>query len=191
MSQEQRDGRRDFARLSTGSAIIRIDPQASRSFIESLKMQTSIQKIRERFSTISSDESIKLSEEYVNKLSYILSEALSLFTDNNLGVIVSSRFGKQIVISRISSFASAMISRVSSIVSEVSSQVLDTLAVASDSEKIRLVKTYENAVDTFYTIFDVVIEFGNRIITIGHLNLPSEMRPSLSNTMLGYDVLRR
>ncbi|MEM3387745.1 MAG: hypothetical protein QXN08_08790, partial [Nitrososphaerales archaeon] len=176
MSQEQRDGRRDFARLSTGSAIIRIDPQASRSFIESLKMQTSIQKIRERFSTISSDESIKLSEEYVNKLSYILSEALSLFTDNNLGVIVSSRFGKQIVISRISSFASAMISRVSSIVSEVSSQVLDTLAVASDSEKIRLVKTYENAVDTFYTIFDVVIEFGNRIITIGHLNLPSEMR---------------
>lgn len=193
MAEERREvptRRGEGLRLSPDVVILKIDPFSSENFFKNIKSQTTTDVTRQIYPMIKEEAVISSIEKYANEFSYILHKIMVPYTDTGLGAIISPRFGKPVLISRISSTASMLFDNIDSAIEKVFEEIRSQIGtgvvdVKTISEKI------SSAIEKIRLSLYVVEEFSNRMMALGFINLPPYVRPSLANVLLGFDMIER
>lgn len=114
----------------------------------------------------------------------LLQKILQLFTSSVLGATVSPRFGKDIILSRLSLVADILINSMEQTVKELKKEIAMKKYTNQDIERL-----IDELLSVPPTMIDVIEEASNRLITLAHINLPPEYRPAMANIRIGYEII--
>ncbi|PNV78775.1 MAG: hypothetical protein C0179_08435 [Fervidicoccus sp.] len=188
MSQSpQERASRDVMRTRGGQALIRVDPMFSREFISSLRSQATVQTLERVQPKVVQDYALGRISSELDEFAYLLHKVLLPFTDTTLGTVVSPRFGKSIIISRISLVASMLLEMISRSVADLVNDLRSKKLTKVDPDSV--VSDVNTAINKIYNYLRVTEEFSNRMLSLVHVNLPAQIRPSMVNALLGFDIL--
>ena len=188
MSQppQERAGR-DVMRTRGGQALIRVDPMFSREFISSIRSQATVQTLERVQPRVVQDYALGRISSELDEFAYLLHKVLLPFTDTTLGTVVSPRFGKSIIVSRISLVASMLLEMISRSVADLVNDLRSKNLTKVDPDSV--VSDVNIAINKIYTYLRATEEFSNRMLSLVHVNLPAQIRPSMVNALLGFDIL--
>jgi len=165
------------------ATIAAVDPRlAYELFLSQLHIQADETKFKQAEKPLTIEEAERLSMVFGGLIDRIMNP----FTFGPLGSTVSPRFGKDIISSRLRIVIDILFTSLR----KSARDLVEEIYAAKQIRAEEISRKIENLARTLEVSLSAVEDAMNRLMTLAHINLPPELRPSLANVRIGYEIIR-